>query len=59
VTDNLYDLSDCLFQLRRWFVKRAQSGVSLDPKQVKDLDQLLLAFGQAALKQAHEISRHR
>lgn len=58
--DNLYELSDCLFQLRRWIAAEAsKEGLTLDARQVGQLDRLLFVCGQSALKQAHEISRHR
>lgn len=61
MTDNLYELSDSLFQLRRWIAAEAvpDAGITLDAQQIEWLDKLLLVFGQTALKQAHEISRHR
>lgn len=57
--DNLYELSDCLFKLRRAIMSNEATGVALTPEQVQLLSQLLFSFGQSALKQAHEISRHR
>lgn len=57
--DNLYELSDCLFQFRRWFLQETAAGTELTPDQVEQIGELLFAFGQVALQHAHEISRHR
>jgi len=57
--DNLYELSDCLFQFRRWFLEYMAGRAALTPDQTRLVSELLLDFGQTALKHAHELSRHR
>ncbi len=57
--ENLYDLSDGLFELRRAFVSNEGGSVVMTADQVTCICELLMHFGQVALKQAHEISRHR
>ncbi|KQZ87227.1 hypothetical protein ASD64_07250 [Mesorhizobium sp. Root157] len=59
MTDNLYQVSDGLFQLRRALVSHEATGVTLSAEQVQLMNRVLFLFGQSALKQAHEISRHR
>ncbi len=59
MSDNLYELSDALFQFRRWFLQEKKAGAALTPEQVEQIGELLFVFGQAALQHAHEISRHR
>lgn len=57
--DNLYELSDGLFELRRAFVANEGDKVILTAEQVSWMCTILMHFGQTALRQAHEISRHR
>lgn len=57
--ENLYDLSDGLFELRRAFISNEGGSVVMTADQVTCMCELLMHFGQVALKQAHEISRHR
>lgn len=69
MSGNLYELSDCLFQFRRWFLQKMASGAGLTPEQiagtpltpeeVEMIGELLFASGRVALKHAHEIARHR
>ncbi|MCK9551594.1 hypothetical protein [Aquamicrobium sp.] len=57
--DNLYELSDGLFELRRAFVANEGASVVMSTDQVSWMGTILMHFGQMALRQAHEISRHR
>jgi hypothetical protein len=59
VSKNIYDLSDQLFQLRRDFLPHEIGGVFLSAEHVRQLTDGLMKMGQVALKDAHEISRHR
>lgn len=59
MTANLYELSDCLFQFRRWFLQEMAAGTMFTPEQVEQIGDLLFVSGQVALRHAHEISRHR
>lgn len=55
----LYELSDQLFQLRRDFMPHEVGGVFLSDMRVRQLTAGLMQMAQAALRDAHEISRHR
>ncbi|MGO4558292.1 hypothetical protein [Mesorhizobium sp. 2RAF21] len=59
MSKNIYELSDQLFQLRRDFLPHEIGGVFLSAERVRQLTDGLMNLGQAALKEAHEISRHR
>lgn len=59
MSKNIYELSDQLFQLRRDFLPHEIGGVYLSPEHVRQLTDGLMKMGQLALKDAHEISRHR